>query len=229
MTEGAAVTTAEKEYRRRLLRRARRCNLSIGSATADQLVGYLDLLSVWNRRMNLTALEDPDGAIDRLILEPLLAARSLAPESVVIDIGSGGGSPAIPLKIAVPSISLTMVESKVRKGAFLREAIRRLGLERVSVEVRRFEELLSRPDMHEAADVVTVRAVRVESSVLGSLQAFLKDGGRIFWFVGQGSASTDRLPYPLVLESDEPLVETLRSRLVTLRRVGPSAAPASSF
>jgi 16S rRNA (guanine527-N7)-methyltransferase len=223
------VTTAEKDYRRRLLRRARRCNLTISSATADRLVGYLDLLSLWNQRMNLTALEDPDGAVDRLILEPLLAARSVIPESVVIDIGSGGGSPAIPLKIAVPSIALTMVESKVRKGAFLREAVRQLGLERVNVEVRRFEELLARPNMHESADVVTVRAVRVEPSVLGNLQAFLKEGGRILWFMGQGSANLDRLPYPLVAESDEPLVESLRSRLVTLRRVGRAELPASSF
>jgi 16S rRNA (guanine527-N7)-methyltransferase len=223
------VTTAEKDYRRRLLRRARRCNLTISSATADRLVGYLDLLSLWNQRMNLTALEDPDGAVDRLILEPLLAARSVIPESVVIDIGSGGGSPAIPLKIAVPSIALTMVESKVRKGAFLREAVRQLGLERVNVEVRRFEELLARPNMHESADVVTVRAVRVEPSVLGNLQAFLKEGGRILWFMGQGSANLDRLPYPLIAESDEPLVESLRSRLVTLRRVGRAELPASSF
>jgi 16S rRNA (guanine527-N7)-methyltransferase len=223
------VTTAEKDYRRRLLRRAKRHGLSINGATADRLVGYLDLLSVWNQRMNLTALDDPDGAVDRLVLEPLLAARNLAGESVVIDIGSGGGSPAIPLKIAVPSIALTMVESKVRKGAFLREAVRQLGLERANVEVRRFEELLARPDMHEAADVVTVRAVRVEPSVLGNLQAFLRDGGRILWFTGPGPVHVERLPYPLVAESDEPLVESLRSRLVTLRRAESRTAPASSF
>jgi 16S rRNA (guanine527-N7)-methyltransferase len=221
------VTTAEKDYRRRLLRRARRCNLTVSSATADRLAAFLELLTLWNQRMNLTALDDADAAVDRLILEPLLAARNLEPGSTVIDIGSGGGSPAIPLKIAVPSIALTMVESKVRKGAFLREVVRQLELDRASVEVRRFEELLSRPEMHEAADVVSVRAVRVEPSVLGNLQAFLKDGGRVFWFVGPGLANVDRLPFPLVAESDEPLVESLRSRLVTLRRVGPVAATSS--
>jgi 16S rRNA (guanine527-N7)-methyltransferase len=223
------VTTAEKDYRRRLLRRARRHNLPVSAATADRLVSYLELLARWNQRMNLTALDDPDTVVDRLILEPLLAARHIAGESVVVDIGSGGGSPAIPLKIAVPTVALTMVESKVRKGAFLREAVRQLGLDRVNVEVRRFEELLARPDMHEAADVVSVRAVRVESSVLSSLQAFLKDSGRIFWFTGPGQATHDRLPYPLVAESDEPLVESLRSRLVTLRRDGRAAVPASNF
>jgi 16S rRNA (guanine527-N7)-methyltransferase len=214
------VTTAEKDYRRRLLRRARRCNVAVGDEAANRLSAYLDLLTVWNRRMNLTALDDPDAAVDRLILEPLIAARHVPQGAIVIDIGSGGGSPAIPLKIAVPSIALTMIESKVRKGAFLREAVRHLELSRVSVEVRRYEELLARPEMHESTDVVSVRAVRVEPSVLMSLQAFLRVGGQVLWFRGQGQVDLERLPFPLVAESDEPLVESLRSRLVRLRRVG---------
>jgi 16S rRNA (guanine527-N7)-methyltransferase len=222
------VTTAEKDYRRRLVRRARRCNLTVPGATVDRLVAFLDLLSHWNQRMNLTALDDPDAAIDRLILEPLIAAKHIEAGSAVIDIGSGGGSPAVPLKIAIPSISLTMVESKVRKGAFLREVVRQLDLDRTNVEVRRFEELLSQPEMHESMDAVTVRAVRVESSILGGLQAFLRDGGRLFWFMGPGSGTVERLPFPLVVETDEPLVESSRSRLVRLRRPGQTPAAAAA-
>jgi 16S rRNA (guanine527-N7)-methyltransferase len=213
------VTTTERDYRRRLVRRARRANISLVSETADRLASYLELLAVWNRRINLTALDDPDAAVDRLILEPLLAARHVPVGSRVIDIGSGGGSPAIPLKIAVGNIALTMIESKVRKGAFLREAVRTLGLDKVVVEVRRYEELLANPAMHESTDVVTVRAVRVEASVLVSLQAFLRVGGQVLWFRGPGQTDLDRLPFPLVAESDEPLVESLRSRLVRLRRL----------
>ncbi len=67
-----------------------------------------------------------------------------------MDVGSGGGSPAIPLKLAVPRLRLTMVEAKARKSAFLREAVRHLGLEQRSVETARYEELLARPDLHEA-------------------------------------------------------------------------------
>jgi len=213
------VTTAEKDYRRRLVRRARRCNVTLGGEVVDRLSTYLELLTVWNRRMNLTALDDADAAVDRLVLEPLLAAKHVPPTSAVIDIGSGGGSPAIPLKIAVPGISLTMVEAKTRKGAFLREAVRQLQLDRVTVEVRRFEELLATPDMHESMDVVTVRAVRIEASVLMNLQAFLRVGGQVLLFRGPGTFEVDRLPFPLVAEADEPLVESLRSRLLRLRRV----------
>ena len=55
-----------------------------------------------------------------------------------------------------------MVEVKTRKAVFLREAVRELALKDAEVETSRFEELLSRPEMHESADIVTIRAVRVE-------------------------------------------------------------------
>ena len=121
-------------------------NLSIPTELADALLAYLELLALWNSKINLTALDDPDAAIDRLILEPLLAARHVPEGASVIDIGSGGGSPAIPLKLAAPRIKLWMVESKTRKSAFLREAIRQLDLRECFVETRRYEELLVAAD-----------------------------------------------------------------------------------
>jgi 16S rRNA G527 N7-methylase RsmG len=110
-----------------------------------------------------------------------------------------------------------MVESKIRKGAFLREAVRRLGLLNVRVESRRFEELLTDASVHECCDVVTIRAVRVQLTTLVSTQAFLKPGGRLALFRAQGEEQLPAVPM-LAFESDEPLVETLRSRLVILRK-----------
>jgi len=121
------------------------------------------------------------------------------------------------LKIQVPKASLVMVESKIRKGAFLREAVRKLGLTNVRVESRRFEELLTDASIHECCDVVTIRAVRIQLSTLVATQAFLKPGGRLALFRGPGEDSLPGVPM-LTLESDEPLVETLRSRLVILRK-----------
>lgn len=213
------MATVAQDYRRRITRRARRYNVSISDTAADRLGAYLDLLSMWNRRINLTSLDDPDVAVDRLVLEPLIAAKYVGPAASVIDIGSGGGSPAIPLKISLPGIALTMVESKTRKSAFLREAVRQLELDRVWVESRRYEELLGHPRMHESMDAVTVRAVRVESSVLLSFQAFLRVGGQVLLFRGPGSKGDSHFPPPLQFESEHPLIESLRSRLVVLRRL----------
>jgi 16S rRNA (guanine527-N7)-methyltransferase len=99
-----------------------------------RLVTYFDLLFRWNQKINLTSLTNIDEAIDRLLLEPVAAARELAHSPSIIDLGSGGGSPAIPLALALSAPRLVMVESRSRKAAFLREAVRELGMNAV-VEV----------------------------------------------------------------------------------------------
>lgn len=213
-----AVTMGET--RRRVERRLRRAGLDPAAVVLDQLTDYLLLLERWNHRMNLTALDRPDDAVDRLVVEPLLAARHLdADAESLIDLGSGGGSPAIPLKIAVPRLALTMVESKTRKSVFLREVVRHLGLPDVSVETVRYEQLLTRPEFFETFDVASIRAVRVETQDLRTLQAFLRRGGELFWLC----SATQPLPLvapPLEVLAEAPLVEALRSRLVILRKRG---------
>src|SRR5262245_60756251 len=101
---------------------------------ADGLTAYFELLRKWNRKIALTSLpvEDAgDEAIDRLLIEPVVASKFLIQQrGSALDIGSGGGSPAIPLKLACPGLSLRMVESKTRKAAFLRETVRTLELDR---------------------------------------------------------------------------------------------------
>ena len=112
-----------------------------------------------------------------------------------------------------------MVEAKTRKAVFLREAIRELQIGRAEVETSRFEELLARPELHEALDIVTVRAVRVEPRTLLSLQAFLRPGGQIFLFRGPGGADVaGAVTPPLAWQATYPLVESLRSRLVVLEK-----------
>src|SRR5262245_21537530 len=103
------------------MRRAAKANLFVSDLLADRLTAYFELLFRWNRKINLTSIENLYEACDRLLLEPLVAARYFpASARGLIDIGSGGGSPAIPFKLAVPGIHLTMVEVKARKSAFLR-------------------------------------------------------------------------------------------------------------
>jgi len=212
-----------REFKERLQRRAKRAGIGVEPDVASKLEVYYRLLATWNQKINLTALnlrDASDEAFDRLLIEPLVAARHVAAGSQkMIDIGSGGGSPALPLVATAPSMSLVMVESKTRKSVFLREAVRALGLHSADVATARFEELLARPDLHEAHDLVTIRAVRVESRVLLGLQAFLKPGGQLFLF--RGSVSTDpadAAPPPLSWEATYPLIESLRSRLVVLRK-----------
>jgi 16S rRNA (guanine527-N7)-methyltransferase len=197
-----------REFTVRLRRRARRAGVTVSDALAAQLWVYIELLFRWNSKINLTSLslEQPDEAIDRLLVEPLAAARHLPSEArSLIDIGSGGGSPAIPLKLAHAAVRLVMVESKARKSAFLREALRQLESDG-TVETARFEELLTRPDMHETFDVLTLRAVRTERRTLLSLQAFVRPTGRLFLFrADAGEGSSQSLVPPLRWEAAYPL------------------------
>jgi 16S rRNA (guanine527-N7)-methyltransferase len=213
-----------RELRERIRKRAKRAGLELSPDLAEGLERYFALLTKWNAKINLTSFQlEPGGhdeAIDRLLIEPVIAARQVPPVArTAIDIGSGGGSPAIPLALAAPHLQIRMVESKTRKAVFLREALRELNLDRASVETSRFEELLTRPELHEGLDLVTIRAVRVEPRTLVSLQAFLKPGGLLFLFRGPGGADVlESLTPPLSWLATFPLVESLRSRLIILRK-----------
>jgi 16S rRNA (guanine527-N7)-methyltransferase len=221
-------------FRERLLRRAKRSGVTIDADLTERLGIYYQLLATWNLKINLTGMDlrDPqDEAFDRLLIEPLVAAKHMAAGvKRMLDIGSGGGSPAIPLRLATPAARLAMVESKTRKSVFLREVLRELKLPGDEVITGRFEELLSHPELHEAHDVVTVRAVRVEPHLLTGLQAFLRVGGQLLLFRGPGRADgSDPVHPPLAWKATYPLVEPLRSRLIVLekRMVGAAhAAPA---
>lgn len=213
-------------FQERLSKRARKAG-SVSPLLAGQLEQYFSLLARWNAKINLTAFnlrEPKDEAFDRLLIEPLIAAQHLPAGAVsVIDIGSGSGSPAIPLRLAAPHVRLTMVEAKTRKAVFLLEALRHLNIENATVESARFEQLLTRPELHEAFDVMTIRAVRVESATLVTLQAFLRPGGHLFWFQSAGrELKPDLLVFPLVLSRVVSLVETSGSRLVILSKQGPA-------
>jgi 16S rRNA (guanine527-N7)-methyltransferase len=195
----------------------------VGLFFSDELVEKLDafnaLLFRWNQKINLTSIADPDEAIDRLLLEPLLAARHVpALATRLMDVGSGGGSPAIPLKLALPQLHLTMVEAKVRKSAFLREASRQLGLTETEVETTRVEELLARPQLHEAFDLISMRAVRIEIRMLNTIQAFLKPGGHVLLFRGPHGPAEPLIVPPLQWIDTYPLVEALQSRATLLQK-----------
>lgn len=211
---------APRDFSTRLARRALKVGLFLPEELVAGLTTYYELLSRWNRKINLTALDNPDEAIDRLLIEPVIAARHFrSPNLRLMDVGSGGGSPAIPMKLAAPAVRLTMVEVKARKSAFLREAIRQLSLTDTVVETSRYEELLARPELHESFDLVSLRAVRVEARVLGTLQAFVRPGGSIFLFRGpSGPEAPSTLVPPLEWGGTHPLVEALQSRLTILSK-----------
>ena len=143
-----------REFRERFSRRARKAGITVPAALSDGLWVYFQLLAKWNAKINLTGLDlqdpTPEG-IDRLLIEPLIAAPYAEGATSLIDIGSGGGSPALPLALALRGVPLVMIEVKTRKSVFLREAARELGLHDARVVTARHESLLADPALIGAA------------------------------------------------------------------------------
>ena len=219
-----------REFKERLSRRAKKAGLVIPPALVDRLCVYFQLLAKWNAKINLTGLnlEDPTPeGIDRLLIEPLLAAPHANGARSLIDIGSGGGSPALPLALALHGARLVMIEVKTRKSVFLREASRELGFQDARVVTARHESLLAEPSFHEAFDLLSVRAVRVEPRVFATFQTFVRPGGQLFHFRSVADTAP-LLPPPLQLAGAYALGEASRGQLLVVSK-GVAGVPRGTF
>ena len=126
---------------------------SLDDSTAARFQVYLALLLRWNARVNLTAIRDEEGILARHFVESIACARALSYNiATLLDLGSGGGLPGIPIALCRPDLVVTLAESQGKKAAFLREAVRVLGIP-VTVHSGRAEVLRSK------FDCVILRAV----------------------------------------------------------------------
>ena len=163
---------------------------------------YLTELKKWNQKMNLTAIRDERDMIIKHILDSLSYLRGLdtTQSKRLLDIGSGAGFPALPIKIAHPGISTILVESIKKKASFLRHILRKLKLDEVEVVDKRVETLF---DIYKAAfDIVTVRALTDIKSAISVGSAFLKPGGLIILSRGPEEFlnKQDLIKLPVTLE-----------------------------
>jgi 16S rRNA (guanine527-N7)-methyltransferase len=197
--------------------RAAHAGVIVSDELAARLLVYFQVLTHWNRKINLTSLSNADEAVDRLLLEPVAAALHLPRAPELIDLGSGGGSPAIPLALALRVGRLVMVESRERKAAFLREALRELGMSG-SVETARFEDLPNRKAFRGTFGLASIRAVKLDEVALETLATMLAPRGYAALFRALDSAAMAGLPPTLRWVADHRLVPASHSELTVLQK-----------
>jgi 16S rRNA G527 N7-methylase RsmG len=150
----------------------------------EVLVGlqrYLDMIVKWNRTINLTALSGPALA-RRLVVEPLWVARRLQPGGTYADIGAGNGSPAIPWLLARHFSRADLVESRVRRAAFLRQVVRTLPVAEAAVHTMRFSEYSAPAHRRGSIDWVTLQGVRYTREIQQQVQRVASPHARTVWF-----------------------------------------------
>lgn len=129
--------------------------MGLDAHAVAQFEKFLALLLIWNSRINLTADRKPEDIIRRHFAESIFSAQHIPQRTkTLLDYGSGGGFPGIPIAICRPEIAVTLAESQIKKASFLREAVRTLGL-KAEVWGARVEEM----EPGRVFDAVTLRAV----------------------------------------------------------------------
>ncbi len=146
--------------------------LTLPAGAEARLLAYLALLDKWNRVYNLTAVRDAGRMVSHHLLDSLAAVPFFTREQV-LDVGSGGGLPGIPLAIVRPELRVTLIDSIAKKTAFLLQAKAELGLANVQVITGRVEDF--RPEA--GFDVITSRAFSDLNAFVTLTRHLLNPGG----------------------------------------------------
>jgi 16S rRNA (guanine527-N7)-methyltransferase len=157
----------------------------LGPAELDRFASYHREILLWNRRINLVSERSAQEIVIRHFIDSLTPAPFLdRPDGALIDLGSGGGFPGIPLRIALPGLHLSLVEASRKKSSFLSHVVRTLRLDGVQVIRQRVEELTVKEAFAGRFDTLISRAAFKLPDLIRTASFFLKPGGQLIAMKG---------------------------------------------
>ncbi|MQG16743.1 MAG: 16S rRNA (guanine(527)-N(7))-methyltransferase RsmG [SAR202 cluster bacterium] len=189
-------------------------NINISDGQLNSFRLYSEQLIKWNAKFNITRITSPEEIqikhfLDSITLLKLIPNPIPVPMSL-IDIGSGGGFPGIPLKIMIPQIDVTLLEATGKKCDFLSHISKTLGLEKIQIVKDRAESLSHNNQFRNQFDLVTSRALASTATLVELSAGFCKTGGNIItWKTASSSNISDAQRVLKILTSQSTPPETL--------------------
>ena len=150
-------------------------NINLNDFQIEQFEKYFSMLIETNKVMNLTAITEEDDVAVKHFLDSALPEKFFPQNAAVIDIGSGAGFPALPLKIVRPDLKITMVDSLNKRIGFLNDVIEKLNIEGANAVHSRAEDFAK--NNREKFDAAVARAVAPLNTLVEYLLPFVKVGG----------------------------------------------------
>ena len=153
----------------------------------EQFFEYMNLLIEWNKKMNLTAITDPEEIILKHFIDSITILKDIEDNSKVVDVGTGAGFPGIPLSIMNPTLKITLVDSLNKRLIFLQEVVNKLNLKNVEIVHARAEEFGQNKKYRESFDISTSRAVANLATLSEYLIPLVKVGGKVISMKAAGA------------------------------------------
>jgi len=183
----------DPEWNQMIVTGAETMGVRVSAFQVAQFGAHIRELLLWNRKTNVTAITQPMEVAIKHVVDSLAIAGWIHPESSVLDVGSGGGFPGIPLKILMPSLSVTLIDSSRKKNSFQRHVIRTLGLVNIAAWQTRVEEFSANPDgliggNANAFSVIICRAFTNLARFVETAMPLLAPAGRVIAMKGRISS-----------------------------------------
>ena len=174
-----------QQWREIVRLKSAKCDILMKDGHIACLSEFAVELVTWNQKINLTAITDPEEVAEKHIIDSLIPAKYIPENSSLLDLGTGGGFPGVPLKIFMPTLSVMLVDSVRKKVNFLKYVIGMLKLENITAHQLRVEVLSDHPDFTGRFDVVISRAFTALDRFLQMAAPLVKSDGVIIAMKGR--------------------------------------------
>ena len=172
------------EFKEKMIINVDKLGITLSEIQLKQFYNYMNLLMEWNKKINLTAITEPNEIILKHFVDSLTILKYISDGTRVVDVGTGAGFPGIPLKIYRQDTEITLLDSLQKRINFLDEVIRELNLEKIETIHSRVEDFGKNNRHREKFDIATSRAVANLATLSEYLLPLVKVGGKVISMKG---------------------------------------------